>query len=57
MIDGVLAIAKQHNIRQARYSMWHQQTPTWFFKKNYDDDEAVADAESNMNACLNLSEQ
>ena len=31
--------------------MWHQQTPTWFFKKNYDDNEAVVD-EATMNARL-----
>ena len=31
-IDGVLAIAKQHNIRMRAHTlMWHQQTPTWFF--------------------------
>ena len=51
-IDGVLAIAKQHNIRMRAHTlMWHQQTPTWFFKKNYDDDEAVVD-EATMNARL-----
>lgn len=51
-IDGVLAIAKQHNIRMRAHTlMWHQQTPTWFFKKNYDDNEAVVD-EATMNARL-----
>lgn len=51
-IDGVLAIAKQHNIRMRAHTlMWHQQTPTWFFKKNYDDEEAVVD-EATMNARL-----
>lgn len=52
IIDGVLAIAKQHNIRMRAHTlMWHQQTPTWFFKKNYDDKEAVVD-EATMNARL-----
>ena len=51
-IDGVLAIAKQHNIRMRAHTlMWHQQTPTWFFWKNYDDNEAVVD-EATMNARL-----
>ena len=51
-IDGVLAIAKQHNIRMRAHTlMWHQQTPPWFFKKNYDDEEAVVD-EATMNARL-----
>lgn len=51
-IDGVLAIAKQHNIRMRAHTlMWHQQTPTWFFKENYDDKGSVVD-EATMNARL-----
>lgn len=51
-IDGVLAIAKEHNIRMRAHTlMWHQQTPTWFFKKGYDDNGSVVD-EATMNARL-----
>lgn len=51
-IEGVLKIAKEHNIRMRAHTlMWHQQTPTWFFKEGYQDDGAVVD-EATMNARL-----
>lgn len=51
-IDGVLAIAKEHGLRMRAHTlMWHQQTPTWFFKEGYQADGKVVDAET-MNARL-----
>ena len=51
-IEGVLKIAKEHNIRMRAHTlMWHQQTPTWFFKEGYQDDGEVVD-EATMNARL-----
>lgn len=51
-IEGVLKIAKEHNIRMRAHTlMWHQQTPTWFFKEGYQDDGAVVN-EATMNARL-----
>lgn len=35
-IDAALKIAKEHGIRMRAHTlMWHQQTPTWFFKEGY----------------------
>lgn len=54
MVDQVLTIAKTHNIRMRAHTlMWHQQTPTWFFKKGYAGNGAVVDAET-MNARLEV---
>lgn len=51
-IDGVLKIAKEHNIRMRAHTlMWHQQTPAWFFKKGYEGNGEVVDPET-MNARL-----
>lgn len=51
-IEAVLKIAKEHNIRMRAHTlMWHQQTPTWFFKEGYKDDGDVVD-EATMNARL-----
>lgn len=51
-VDSVLKIAKEHNIRMRAHTlMWHQQTPTWFFKEGYQNDGDVVD-EATMNARL-----
>lgn len=51
-IDGVLKIAKEHGIRMRAHTlMWHQQTPTWFFKEGYQASGDVVDEET-MNARL-----
>ena len=43
-IDAVLKIAKEHGIRMRAHTlMWHQQTPTWFFKEGYQADGQVVD--------------
>ena len=36
-LDKILGIAKQNNmIMRGHVLVWHNQTPEWFFKKNYD---------------------
>lgn len=51
-VDSVLKIAKEHNIRMRAHTlMWHQQTPTWFFKEGYQNNGDVVD-EATMNARL-----
>lgn len=51
-IDGALKIAKDRGLRMRGHTlMWHQQTPTWFFKEGYASDGAVVDEET-MNARL-----
>lgn len=52
VIDGVLKIAKEHGIRMRAHTlMWHQQTPTWFFREGYQANGKVVD-EATMNARL-----
>lgn len=54
MVDQVLAIAKAHNIRMRAHTlMWHQQTPTWFFKKGYSGSGEVVDTKT-MDARLEV---
>lgn len=43
-IDNVLKAAKEHGLRMRAHTlMWHQQTPTWFFNKGYQNDGEVVD--------------
>lgn len=45
-IDQVLKIAKDHKIRMRAHTlMWHQQTPTWFFKEGYSGSGKTVDKE------------
>lgn len=51
-VFGAMEIAKQHGIRMRAHTlMWHQQTPSWFFKKGYDNGGEIVDKET-MNARL-----
>lgn len=51
-IDEVLKIAKENGLRMRAHTlMWHQQTPTWFFREGYTSDGDVVDVET-MNARL-----
>lgn len=51
-VFGAMAVAKEHGIRMRAHTLlWHQQTPSWFFKKGYDNDGEIVDKET-MNARL-----
>lgn len=51
-IFGAMETAKKHGIRMRAHTlMWHQQTPSWFFKEGYENNGAVVDKET-MNARL-----
>lgn len=51
-VFGAMEIAKAHGIRMRAHTlMWHQQTPSWFFKEGYKNDGAVVSKET-MNARL-----
>ena len=51
-IFGAMETAKEHGIRMRAHTLlWHQQTPSWFFKKGYTNDGENVDKET-MNARL-----